>query len=232
MSEASGPTNDPAHLFLANQRLVPFIVNKYFRPDTRELRDEMDQEGRIALWNACLSYNPSKGAFGTYAGAAIRHRIANWLMATKGERTLAMLSKPLDEPIVEGGDLTLQDIIPSDEDVAAEVENRDLLRAVSKHRTLRLALLGLSRKAIAKRLRRSPYQINKHLMDDFRKVMEGANEKRKKRRRTKIIGIAVEGEPISTSSSQYRRAGTRRKHDDRPRGTAPNSPRKSETNQE
>ena len=35
MSEASGPTNDPAQLFLANQRLVPFIVNRYFRPDTR-----------------------------------------------------------------------------------------------------------------------------------------------------------------------------------------------------
>jgi hypothetical protein len=49
---------------------------------------------------------------------------------------------------------------------------------------------------------------------------------------SKIIGIAVEGEPISTSSTRSRKAGTRRKYDDRPRGTAPNSPRKSETNQE
>lgn len=49
----------------------------------------------------------------------------------------------------------------------------------------------------------------------------------------KIIGIAVEGEPIATtSSSQYRRAGTRRKHDDRPHDTAPSSPQKSETNRE
>jgi RNA polymerase sigma factor (sigma-70 family) len=185
MSEASGPTNDPAHLFLANQRLVPFIVNKYFRPDTRELRDEMDQEGRIALWNACLSYNPSKGAFGTYAGAAIRHRIANWLMATKGERTLAMLSKPLDEPLLDDGDLTLQDVIPSDEDVTAQAEDREILQKVmnpraKRFRALRLVLLGLSKKAIERRLGLTWFTLSQRLQEEYRDLMEGTSRRKKK----------------------------------------------------
>lgn len=55
--------------------------------------EDVLQEGRIALWQAILHFDPQRGvAFSTYAGAAIRYRI--WDTAQQAERLMVEL--PVD----------------------------------------------------------------------------------------------------------------------------------------
>jgi RNA polymerase sigma factor (sigma-70 family) len=55
--------------------------------------EDVLQEGRIALWQAILHFDPQRGvAFSTYAGAAIRYRI--WDKAQQVERLIVEL--PVD----------------------------------------------------------------------------------------------------------------------------------------
>ena len=55
--------------------------------------DDVLQEGRIALWQAILYFDPQRGvAFSTYAGAAIRYRI--WDTAQRAE-------PPIAEPLAD-----------------------------------------------------------------------------------------------------------------------------------
>jgi len=59
-------------LFVDNMPLVKFISSRYKCPE--DLRDDMLQEGYIALWKAVDSdaYDPSKGRFSTFAGTGIQ----------------------------------------------------------------------------------------------------------------------------------------------------------------
>ena len=61
----------PEELFEANKGLPYHIAKRYKVPE--EDYQDMIQEGMLALWRACLGYDPSKGKFSTYAGAAIGH---------------------------------------------------------------------------------------------------------------------------------------------------------------
>lgn len=58
--------------------------------------DDLLQEGRIALWQAVLHFDPQRGvAFSTYAGAAIAHRI--WQVVARTNRPPGRL--PLPDPL-------------------------------------------------------------------------------------------------------------------------------------
>ena len=96
-----------------------------------------------------------------------------------------MLSEPLDEPLLDDGDLTLQDILPSDEDVPSAAEDREILQKVMNPRTrkfkaLRLVLLGLSKKAIERRLGITWFALGKRLREEYRELMEGTSRPKKK----------------------------------------------------
>jgi DNA-directed RNA polymerase specialized sigma24 family protein len=63
--------------------LVHFILRRQYRGDLAY--EDLLQEGRIALWQAVLHFDPHRGiAFSTYAGVAIERRI--WQAVARSNR--------------------------------------------------------------------------------------------------------------------------------------------------
>jgi RNA polymerase sigma factor (sigma-70 family) len=83
--------------------------------------DDVLQEGRIALWQAILHFDPQRGvAFSTYAGAAIRYRI--WDTAQRAE-------PPIAEPLADSTGGTLEAV---EEDLWRAAVRGALVEAVSR----------------------------------------------------------------------------------------------------
>lgn len=83
--------------------------------------DDVLQEGRIALWQAILHFDPQRGvAFSTYAGAAIRYRIWD---------TARWVESPIIEPFADGAEGTLEVV---EEALWLAVVRETLVEAVSR----------------------------------------------------------------------------------------------------
>jgi len=83
--------------------------------------DDVLQEGRIALWQAILHFDPQRGvAFSTYAGAAIRYRI--WDTAQRAE-------PPIAEPLADSAVGALE---AAEEDLWHAAVREALVEAVSR----------------------------------------------------------------------------------------------------
>lgn len=107
---------DALRLYEDNEKLVFFILNKYF--PTLAFDEDAAQDGRLGLWNACQSYDPEKSAFSTYAGRAIRNAVA---MSLRQETRRAKLPTVSLSSVVgerKGGDeITLEDTVVGETDV-------------------------------------------------------------------------------------------------------------------
>lgn len=65
-------------LFEDNEKLVTFIYKKYFS-NYNEMKNELLQLGRIALWLSVEKFNPNLGKFSTYAGCCIKNKMLHCL---------------------------------------------------------------------------------------------------------------------------------------------------------
>lgn len=103
-------------LYEENEKLVFFILNKYF--PALAFDDDAAQEGRIGLWNACQHYDSGKGAFSTYAGRAIRNAVAMSLRLENRQAKLPTVSLSSVVGERKGGDeITLEDTVVGEADV-------------------------------------------------------------------------------------------------------------------
>ena len=77
--------------------LVHFVLRRQYRGDLAY--EDLLQEGRIALWQAVLHFDPHRGiAFSTYAGVAIARRI--WRAVARSNRPQGKLPlAPLPDPL-------------------------------------------------------------------------------------------------------------------------------------
>ena len=79
-------------LMRQHEGLVHFILRRRVRGDVPY--EDLLQEGRIALWQAILHFDPRRGVtFSTYAGAAIQNQM--WRAARRGNRPQVRLSPPI-----------------------------------------------------------------------------------------------------------------------------------------
>lgn len=62
-------------LFEENRKLAHFTLNRYFRNFAYD--DDYQQIASMALWQACLHYDPEVGKFSTYAIQSIRRAVGN-----------------------------------------------------------------------------------------------------------------------------------------------------------
>lgn len=107
-------------LYLANENLVYHVLKKYF-PD-KLFDEDIQQIGRMELWKACISFDPERGKFSSYACPCIRNAIAMELRSRKrtkrkgGENDIHI---SFDAPIkkVKNDQIRLADTIPGDLDV-------------------------------------------------------------------------------------------------------------------
>jgi RNA polymerase sigma factor (sigma-70 family) len=79
-------------LMRQHQGLIHVVLRRQARGGVSY--DDLLQEGRIALWQAILHFEPHRGpAFSTYAGAAIRHQI--WRAVKLANRPQGWLPAPV-----------------------------------------------------------------------------------------------------------------------------------------
>ena len=102
-----------------NEKLVYHVWNKRFSAYETNwaYKDDLIQIGRIALWKACLNFDPSKGSeFSSYACQAIYNGM---LCAITRKYNKFMSNEVSYETIVytdpEGNTVTITDTIPSED---------------------------------------------------------------------------------------------------------------------
>lgn len=112
----------------ANSNLVRHVLGKYF--PKYQYDEDMFQIGLIGLWKACLTYDPSKSEFSTFASVCIMNRIRHEIRTPAKSRPPGQLLS-LDEPAGPDPDSgrTLADVIPDDRDMFSLAEY-DLGRAI------------------------------------------------------------------------------------------------------
>lgn len=140
-------------LFLTNERLIWFVIHRYFSSVPADAREEMYEEGRYWLWKAAVVYDPERGAFSTFAIRVLRNGIGRWLQDAAKRRNgvgeVLSLSSPLGD---EDSDVTLADAIESPVCLEDQVEFRDALDSVKRSSVGRLMVEGMSQTEIAKKL--------------------------------------------------------------------------------
>ena len=100
--------NDAKRLFEENQKLVNYVL--WHNYSQYGFDEDLYQEGSIGLWKACLTYDPSKSEFSTYAVHCIQHQILKALQSqSKKKVNTISLDAPLNLTSENG--LTIADCI-------------------------------------------------------------------------------------------------------------------------
>lgn len=157
-------------LYMENERLVMYVVHREF-PGC-EGDEDLLQNARLALWNACLSYDPKRGKFSTYAYYAIlneirRSRCAESKSIENSAETVSLNDYILDEnknPGTSIGERTSN----SDESTFQLIEYKKIMDAALDEKERELcdmlvagmnqqeiaAAYGLSKQAVSKRVQK------------------------------------------------------------------------------
>ena len=143
-------TTEAARLFEENYKLAMYFLWKHYPAVAMD--EDMQQEAFLGLWKACLSYDPGKAEFSTWAGYGVRCQV---LMALRKDcRQLDTVSL---EATIEGTEgLKLEDIVsevvPSICD--GYIELMDFLRNLPEKKQLlvQCRLEGMTQHEIAKRI--------------------------------------------------------------------------------
>lgn len=119
---ARGDTRARNVLIERNLRLVAHIVKKF--DNTGEDTDDLISIGTIGLIKAINTFDRHKQTrLATYAARCIENEILMHLRSTKRQRHEVMLHDPIGAD-KEGNEITLIDVLPSDNDVAERVEQK------------------------------------------------------------------------------------------------------------
>lgn len=143
---------DPEQLFLKNIKLAHRVLRSSY--PTFGQNEDMQQEALLGLWKACLSYDPSKGRFSTYAWYCILNQIRYALRAYKKQPDTVSLNQPTGK---DG--LTLADVLedPSPGTSEALIDLKAFLAGLPERelKLIQLSAEGLTQAEIGKQLGRS-----------------------------------------------------------------------------
>lgn len=159
-------------LFEENQLLAKYFT-KRFGSILRDVRgfdeDDILQEARIALWEACTQYDPSRGKLSTLAGVRIK---TNYQHArdyeSRYKRRAHNTARSFEAPVVADDDLSLADLLPAEDDPERDVFTLQLAEKTRKRVSVKtkkifdLLLLGYTPLEIASQMKMSKQAIHQH----------------------------------------------------------------------
>lgn len=106
-------------LFEENEKLVPFIYKKYFS-NHDDIKSDLLQVGRIALWIGSINFNPQIGEFSTYASCCIKNEMLHCLKEnSKYNKNNCSMEEKINGVVIE-------DFIP---DIKND-ENDEIMQAI------------------------------------------------------------------------------------------------------
>lgn len=105
----------PEELFEQNKSLVHFIYSKHFAlsQEIQSWKDDIIQEGLIALWKACKSYDETKGfSFSTLACACIHRAMVTYINRKILKHSSTVSFEEIISEDADGNQIKLGDCIP------------------------------------------------------------------------------------------------------------------------
>ena len=103
----------PEELYLANEKLVHYVLNKHFFH--KQFDEDYKQIARIGLWKACLKYNPDISSFSSFACQCIMNEIKMDTRKTSSScrNDSDYIFMSLDQPIksLDASDATVSDLV-------------------------------------------------------------------------------------------------------------------------
>lgn len=113
-----------SELFDENIKLAYHLANKWAKKIPVEW-EEIVQECMLALWKACLGFDPEKGVFSTYAGRTMDNQIRMLV-----ERNTRFRAQPMDilDDVILGANTA-----PTPEEAAQEKEWRRRYPLLTRH---------------------------------------------------------------------------------------------------
>lgn len=95
---------DAEQLFHKNINLAYYILHKHYTLSAQD--EDLKQEALLGLWKACMTFDPSKAQFSTYAIRCILNQI-NMYYRKESNKPLTV---SLNAPVGEDG-LTMEDVL-------------------------------------------------------------------------------------------------------------------------
>ena len=103
----------PEELYLANEKLVHYVLNKHFFH--MQFDEDYKQIARVGLWKACLKYNSDIGSFSSFACQCIMNEIKMDIRKTSSScrNDPDYIFMSLDQPIksLDASDATVSDLV-------------------------------------------------------------------------------------------------------------------------
>nr|DAH56616.1 MAG TPA: DNA directed RNA polymerase subunit [Caudoviricetes sp.] len=148
--------------------------NKY--QSLRHLEDDLIQEGMMALWNACNTFDESKGvAFSTYAVKCISNAMG---MFMRKENMATNRCISLDDFIdPDKGSATYADVIEAEDyDRSDKVlmlsQAMEIIKETPQYEIVKMKLQGMSQVQIAKKLGITQCSVSEQLRGLYARVRE------------------------------------------------------------
>ena len=165
--------------FEENMSLVGFVLQKHFKSQLgTPNHDDLMQEGFIALWRACQTFNEKLGyQFSTYAAKAIFYAMNNYLTKeSKVQERLVSMDTVIAED-GEGSEVCLIDtlfVLPEDKSIESLIEfcigllttvDQEIIRVLLDHHTQNetAKICNTSQSSVSRCLRRLRKMITEEL---------------------------------------------------------------------
>ena len=141
---------DAEKLYMDNEKLVFLVLHRKY--PTFVFNEDVQQEARIGLWNACLGYDPERSAFSTYACRAIENSIKIYFRKGAGQDKNPTIS--MNEAVHgQDHDCAIEDFLVGEEDVDFVDTDALFARLDERDQTiLRMLIRGMKQKEIAEEL--------------------------------------------------------------------------------
>ena len=167
-------------MFNDNIKLVFKVYNEKMvhRTNAEEMKEDLIQIGCMALWRACINYDPERGTtFSTYAYSSIYKSMCCALVRENRKRNQTISLSETITSKSEDCEITYEEVIASSVNVAFEVEIEDIVKRLSKkmgsntERVIEMLRKGYTQKQIAKELNLSRSSVNK-IVKKFREELK------------------------------------------------------------
>lgn len=169
-------------LFEAHGHLVYFVYNKHFNSSKNlTYKDDLMQEGRLALWEACSMFDENKEIkFSTFAVTVIYHKMLEALLKlSKHDKNLSLNTVVLRGK--EGDSYTLEECLPAKEEysiIDLKIILQGCLETLSARdkQIILLICKGYKQDQIAKSVKLSQAQVSRILKQFKLKIQNQLKE--------------------------------------------------------
>lgn len=159
-------------LFHKNIKLAYHVLHRNYPMFAQD--EDMKQEALLGLWQACLTFNPRKAQFSTYAGCCILNQIRMAMRKDAKQPETVSLSTPLGEEGVTLEDM-LEDPCPSIDEGLIDLRNYLAGLSEKERQIIQLNIQGLTQHQIGAKMGLSQTwcsRILKKLRQDYLKQEE------------------------------------------------------------